>query len=142
MNELTEKMNDLDKITLELLLNKTQYSRYLSVTNPEKLEEQQKFFKKIEKYKIGIQNLLNDFLEDPKKLINNELNESFQEFSRTCIKYLENTDDFREEPSKCHYNEDDDDMLFDEKRMENNEISADSLDKISKAFRTLPKKCK
>ena len=131
-SEQIDKMSDIDKMTFELLLNKNQYNRYLSVTNPQKLEEQQHFFKKIEKYKIGIRNLLNDFLEDPKKQINNELNESFQGFSRTCIKYLENTD-YGEQPTKCHYNEDDD-VLFDERQMEDNEISADSLDKISKAF--------
>jgi len=139
MDELTDKMSGLDKITLGLLLNKNQYSRYLSLTNPQKLEEEQKILKKIEKHKIDIRNLLNDFLEDPKKQINNELNESFLDFARTCIKYLENTD-YEEQPTKCHYNEDDDAVLFDERRMEDNEISSDSLDKISKAFWSLPKK--
>lgn len=137
MDELTDNMNELDKITLGLLLNKNQYNRYLYVTNPQKLEEEQKFLKKVEKYKMGIQNLLNDFLEDPKKQINNELNESLLDFSRTCIKYLENTD-YEELPSKHCY--EDDDVLFDEKRMKDNDISADSLDKISKTFWAIPKK--
>jgi hypothetical protein len=141
MDELTDNMNELDKITLGLLLNKNQYNRYLSVTNPQKLEEEQKFLKNIEKYKMGIQNLLNDFLEDPKKQINNELNESLLDFSRTCIKYLENID-YEELPSKhCYEDEDEDeDVLFYEKRMKDNDISADSLDKISKAFWAIPKK--
>jgi len=134
MENQTDKMSDLDKITFELLLNKNQYSRYLSVTNPQKLEEEKRFFEKIKKYRGGIVELFEDFLEDPKKEFNNELNEAFQGFARTCIKYLENAD-YEEKPAKHYYHEDeeDKDVLFDESRMDQ-EISADSLEKISKTF--------
>jgi hypothetical protein len=129
----TDKMSIVDKLTFELLLNKTQYNRFLSVTNPHKYEEEQMFYKKIKTYKMDIHNILNDFLEDPKKQINNEVNESFQEFARTCIKYLENMD-FENQTTKYQYSEEEDtDVLFDEKNMDN-ELSADSLDKISKTF--------
>ena len=134
MENKIEKMNEVDKITFELLLNKNQYNRYLSVMNPQKLDEQEMFFKK-----MGIQYLLNNFLDDPKKLINNELNESLHDFLRTCIKYLENTD-IGEQPTKSYYPDRDDDILFDEKRMDDDKISTDSLDKISKAFWAIPKK--
>jgi hypothetical protein len=134
MENQTDKMSELDKITFELLLNKNQYNRYLSVTNPQKLEEEKRFFEKIKKYRSGIVELFEDFLEDPKREFNNELNEAFQGFARTCIKYLENAD-YEEKPAKHFYDEDgeDDDVLFDESRMAQ-EISADSLEKISKAF--------
>ena len=133
----TDKMSIVDKLTFELLLNKNQYNRFLSVTNPRKYEEEQIFYKKIQKYKIGIHNILNDFLEDPKKQINNEVNESFQDFARTCLKYLEN-EDFESQSTKYQYSEEDTDVLFDEKNMDN-ELSADSLDKISKTFWTTSK---
>jgi hypothetical protein len=134
MENQTDKMSELDKITFELLLNKNQYNRYLSVTNPQKLEEEHRFFEKIKKYRGGIVELFEDFLEDPKKGFNNELNEAFQGFARTCIKYLENTD-YEEKPAKHYYDEDeeDDDVLFDESHMDQ-EISADSLEKIAKTF--------
>jgi hypothetical protein len=137
MENPTDKMNDLDKITFELLLNKNQYNRYLSVTNPQKLEEEKRFFENIKKYRSGIIKLFEDFLEDPKREFNNELNEAFQGFARTCIKYLENSD-YEEKPTKQCYGEDgeDEDILFDESRMDQ-EISADSLEKISKTFGTM-----
>ena len=134
MENQTDKMSDLDKITFELLLNKNQYNRYLSVTNPQKLEEEKRFFEKIKKYRSGIVEIFEDFLEDPKREFNNELNEAFQGFARTCIKCLENSD--YEEKSAKHYdgeNEEDDDVLFDESHMDQG-ISADSLEKISKTF--------
>lgn len=134
VENLTDKMSIVDKLTFELLLNKTQYNRFLSVTNPNKYEEEQIFYKKIQKYKMGIHRIMNDFLEEPKKQINNEINESVQEFTRTCIKYLENEDE--SQSTKYQYSEEEDtDVLFDEKNMDN-DLSADSLDKISKTFWT------
>ena len=83
---------------------------------------------------MGIHRIMNDFLEEPKKQINNEINESVQEFTRTCIKYLENEDE--SQSTKYQYSEEEDtDVLFDEKNMDN-DLSADSLDKISKTFWT------
>jgi adenylosuccinate lyase len=53
----TEIMSNIDKLTLELLINKTQYSKYIKKTNPKKFLEQQNYLGKIAKYKKKLENL-------------------------------------------------------------------------------------
>ena len=88
-NKSLEKKNEIDKLTLELLINKSQYNKYLSKHDPKKYKEQQEFLDKVLHYKSKIMSLTNDFIESPKLQMNNELNEMFYQYMRTCIHYLE-----------------------------------------------------
>ena len=44
-NSILPSNSSLDKITLELLINKKQYSKYLSKSDPSKYEEHKTFFR-------------------------------------------------------------------------------------------------
>jgi hypothetical protein len=114
-------MEAIDKLTLELLTNKTQYKKYLAKEDPQGSQKQQDYLGKIKKYRSKILTLSKEFLENPEKLFNNEMNEMFKIYAKTAIKYIEmreverenlfNKDDFEEE-------EEDDEILFDSERMD------------------------
>jgi hypothetical protein len=82
-------MESMDKITLELLTNKQQYNKYLSKNDPMKFKEHEEYLEKIRKNKYKILNLSRQFLENPKMSFNIEMNEMFNIFAKTSIKYLE-----------------------------------------------------
>lgn len=82
-------MDHIDKITLQLLTNKVQYNKYLSKEDPKKFKEHQEYLEKIAKFKPKISNLSKQFLENPEKSFNLEMDEMFSIFAKTSIKYLE-----------------------------------------------------
>ena len=82
-------MDHIDKITLQLLTNKVQYNKYLSKEDPKKFREHQEYLEKIAKFKTKISNLSKQFLENPEKSFNLEMDEMFSIFAKTSIKYLE-----------------------------------------------------
>lgn len=82
-------MDDIEKMTLELLTNKNQYNKYLSKEDPRKFREHQEYLEKIAKFKGKILNLSKQFLENPEKSFNLEMDEMFSIFAKTSIKYLE-----------------------------------------------------
>lgn len=88
-NSIENENPDINKLTLELLINKNHYNKYLSKNDPIKYKEQQEYFDKIRKYRNKIIDLTNDLIQDPKIQINNELNEIFHNYMRTCIRYFD-----------------------------------------------------
>jgi len=121
-------MEAIDKLTLELLTNKTQYKKYLAREDPEGSQKQKDYLGKIKKYRSKILNLSKEFLENPEKIFNNEMNEMFKIYAQTTIKYIEmreierdnlfNKDDFEEEEE-----EEEEEVLFDTEKMDDNNIS-------------------
>ena len=105
-------METIDKLTLELLMNKNTYSRYIEKTDPSKHKEEQQFRKKINKYKARMISLTIKHLDDPNFQINNELSTMISEYARTFIKYFEMND----LEISCFYNnekeKEDEDTLF------------------------------
>jgi hypothetical protein len=99
-------MESIDKITLELLINKNQYNKYLSKEDPKKFRENQEYLEKIKKYKEKILNLSKQFLENPEISFNLEMNEMFSIFAKTSIKYLEMKE--LENENLYNYNQEDD----------------------------------
>ena len=79
----------IDKLTLELLINKNQYNKYLSQTNPEKYKQHREHLDKIAKYSGKIYSMFSQLLENPEKQITTKINESFDHFVRTCINHFE-----------------------------------------------------
>jgi hypothetical protein len=107
---------NVDKITLELLMNNQMYNKYLSKADPQKYEENQKFKEKLQRYKARILKMTDDLIDDPKKSINNEIFETFSNYVNSCVKFIE-TKDLEEQTTKDSYSSDDEDVLFDEKYM-------------------------
>ena len=91
-NELTivpEPMNSIDKLTLELLINKSQYKKYVQKNDPAKYSENQVYLGKIEKYSYKIEQLFSSLLENPDQQITTDINRDFTHFVNTCIQYFE-----------------------------------------------------
>jgi heptaprenylglyceryl phosphate synthase len=96
----------IDKLTMELLLNKTHYAKYLSKTDPQKHSEYQEFLGKLSTYREDILTMTETLLCNPKKMYTNEVGQAFDNYVQTLIKYLE-----IEEMNKESVN-DDPDTLF------------------------------
>ena len=79
----------IDKITLQFLTNKAQYTKYLSTSDPKKFEEQQTHLGKIAKYSNLIMSMTEEYCANPNKQRTNEMDEAFHNYVRTCIKYME-----------------------------------------------------
>lgn len=113
--ENNESNNEyIDNITLELLMNKGQYNKYLSKKHPEKYEKVKSFQEKLYKYKYDIIDLTKDLLDDPEKEVTNEVNEIFEAYVKKLIhffemKEIETGNLFTPRP---YNNDDEDDMMF------------------------------
>ena len=88
----TTKSMDLDKLTLELLMNKTNYKRYIEKTDPKKFDERQTFLARVRKYRGRILSLTEDYLENPDIQITLDMNQAFDDYMKSAIRYLEDQD--------------------------------------------------
>jgi heptaprenylglyceryl phosphate synthase len=79
----------IDKLTMELLLNKTHYAKYLSKTDPQRHNEYQEFLGKLSTYREDILTMTETLLINPKKMYTNEVGQAFDNYVQTLIKYLE-----------------------------------------------------
>ena len=98
-------MNNIEQLTLDLLVNKGQYKKYLSIADPQRFEEQQKHLEKIAKYENKIRSMFSNLMEG--KQITNDVNDSFNQFIKECIRHCENKELEREDFPK------DEDVMFD-----------------------------
>ncbi len=105
--------SSIDKITMELMMNRSHYKKYLSKQDPAKYKEHQEYIQKIKKYKLKLTNIMSELLDDSVKLNANEkytrdINDTFNEYLKTCVKHLEIQE--LESSSNGH----DSDMLFEQ----------------------------
>jgi len=84
-----EKMSDIDKITLELLINHTQYKKYIQKQDPAKYSENQLYLGKIRRYQNKIRHMFLSLLENPDQQITTDIKRDFTCFVKTCIQYYE-----------------------------------------------------
>ncbi len=98
----------IDKLTMELLLNKTHYAKYLSKTDPQKHNEYQEFLGKLSTYREDILSMTETLLVNPKKMYTNEVGQAFDNYVHTLIKYLE----IEEMNKESENGNDDPDTLF------------------------------
>ena len=103
----------IDNITLELLMNKSQYNKYVSQKDPEKYVKMKQHVDKMMKYKYDIIDLTKELLDDPDKQITLEINEIFEAYVKTMVNYfemkeMESGNLFTPRP----YSQDNDDMMF------------------------------
>jgi hypothetical protein len=118
-------MDLIDKITLEFLMNKNTYSRYIEKTDPKKFKEEQEFRKKINKYKSRMLSFTIKYLDDPNMQVNNELDTMLCDYTKTFIKYFEIND----LEVSCFYNEtpkQEEDIMFGNMDCENEFIENDT----------------
>ena len=96
--------NHIDQLTLDFLMNQSQYKKYVAKNNPTKHIENEEHLQKICKYKHRISNITSDLLDNPETMISLDVSQSFDQYMRTLIRYLEMKD----------LEKYDDDVLFDD----------------------------
>lgn len=106
-------MQDIDRLTLELFMNKSTYQKYLSQSDPKKAEENKRFKKDLQKYAKDILKHTQTYLYNPDQIqVTLEVNEMLETFGKTWIKYFQ-TKELENEDLNFHKVEDED-ILFDE----------------------------
>jgi len=106
MTDQTQSNAYVDKVTLELLLNRTNYQKYLSKSDPQKHSDYQEFLYKKTEFRDEILEMTTELLDNPKKMYTNEVGDAFDQYVQTLIKYLEI------ERANTEPNDNDDDVLF------------------------------
>ena len=103
--------NSIDKLTLELLINKQQYSKYLSKTDPKKYDEFKEYKSKLRKYAVDIMDITSQLIDNPNHPYSVEIEESFNAFSKSIFRYFEMKDLEQSNEYNQHYKKDED-MMF------------------------------
>lgn len=101
----------IDKITLELFMNKSAYQKYVSKTNPKKYAEIREYHQSIQTYCSEIVELTKDLVEDPELQITSEINDAFEAYAKAVIRHMKQ----KQIEKQNRYNgddEDDDDIMF------------------------------
>jgi len=92
----------VDRVTLELLMNKPQYNRYLESTNPEVFKKKRSLNNELQKY----QHIIIDIVKDEISNYNNkdegkrsnQITRSFDNFIKSCIDYIKSKELETENP--------------------------------------------
>lgn len=79
----------VDKITLELLLNKTNYQKYLSKSEPQKFAEYQEFLNNCNKYKRQMVNITCSLIDNPANKCSPDVANAFETYAKILIRDLE-----------------------------------------------------
>jgi hypothetical protein len=101
-------MDGIDKLTLELLMNKSQYNKYLAIKDPNKYEEVQQHLEKVLKYRDRIMQITDQYCENQNAQNSIELDEAFSNYLKSCIRFIE-MKELEEEPK---YEKDIEDTMF------------------------------
>jgi len=112
--------NYVDKITLEMFMNKSSYNKYLSKSDPKKYDEIQVYKKKMRLYSIDIVDITSHLLENETEKYNTEINEAFETYVKTVIKYLDMKKVEKSNKYNDSYENDEDETMFDPNKMEGN----------------------
>lgn len=121
-NNLCIQNEMIDKVTLELLMNKNHYQRYIAQNDPIKHDEYMKYNALIKKYKQQIINITNELLSSPNKQITIDVNEAYNNYVKTLIKHFQ----AKEFENKPNHNDSDEDVLFGNMDETDNIIDADT----------------
>ena len=100
-------MDRIDKLTLEYLMNKNTYNRYIEKADPNKYKQEQEFREKINKYKSKMISLTLQYLDNHDFQVNNELDVMINEYAKTFIKYFE----MKDSENVNEYTDDEDTMF-------------------------------
>lgn len=118
--KLETHQKKMDEISMALLLNKTHYQKYLSKTDSQKHAEYLEYIEKCGIFRSNIIDITKTLLADPdprsNTSVSQEVLESFEQYSKTLIKYLEIIKD-SEESYKKNFVNDDADIMFPESAM-------------------------
>lgn len=113
---------NIDKLTLEMFMNRNIYKKYVAKNEPEKYEKIMEHHDNIKKYKRRILQLTEQLLDNPSMQITTETNDIFDAYSRTLIRHFQQKDieKFTENANgnTSGNSHTDDDVMFDPEVME------------------------
>ena len=115
----------VDKLTMELMMNRSHYKKYLANTNPLRYQETQEKTEKIQRNRSAILEItetqLTEFIRHMHSTkYNTEVSDAFETYMNVCLKYLDDypIDDELDGGKERFGGDDDDDddvdMLFDD----------------------------
>jgi hypothetical protein len=83
---------NIDKLTLEMFMNRNIYKKYVAKNEPEKHEKIMEHHDNIKKYKRRILQFTEQLLDNPSMQITTETNDIFDAYSRTLIRHFQQKD--------------------------------------------------
>ena len=104
----TPKNEYIDKLTMELLLNKNHYAKYLANTDPKKHDEYKAFKSKLRKHFVDIIDITSQMIENPKDSLSADIEEAFDIYVRSMLRHFE----LKEIENPPEKEETDEDVLF------------------------------
>ena len=111
MDESIPITDPIDKMTLELLMNRSQFKKYIAKTDPTKHIENEEKLRKIRKYKHRILGLTSDLLDNPEIMVTVDVNEIFFQYANLLIRYFETKDMEKQDMDVLFDKMDEDDTL-------------------------------
>jgi hypothetical protein len=101
----------IDKLTLELFMNKSKYNKYIQKTDPRAYEEKQQYLDNLRRHRRAILELTKTLVDDPDTMITTDVNAGFHDYTKVLISYLEMKSLDMSRDTHTYVNEDED-MLF------------------------------
>lgn len=77
------------KLTLEMFMNNSYYTKYLSTSDPNAYKEHQGFLDAILRHRYSIIDITHQLLDHPETQITSPVLEAFRDYANACIKYIE-----------------------------------------------------
>jgi len=87
--DTTHQDPKLAKLTLEMFMNNSYYTKYLSTSDPSAYKEHQGFLDNIVKHRSTILTLTKQLVDHPETQITAPVLEAFKQYASACIKYIE-----------------------------------------------------
>ena len=90
-NDIYNRMGDVDKLTLELFLNKTHYTKCIQKVDPIRYEQQEEQFLKFQKHRNAILDITRKLLlsRNRSKLFSSSIHDSFEIYAKQIVRDLE-----------------------------------------------------
>jgi len=104
--------HQVDKLTLELFMNKQQYRKFIAKTDPQKHAENEERIKELTKYSVDILSMTQQFLENPDLCITTEVRDVFDKYTQTLIRHFKMKEVERANLYNFSGEDDDGDSLF------------------------------
>ena len=103
----------VDKITMELLMSKPKYNKYLESKDPENYEKKTLYKQNVSKYRTVIQDIIDEEFNNISSEISGrsvQINRLFGNFLKECITYISMKE--LEIENSFNYNKNDDETIF------------------------------
>lgn len=82
---------ELDQLTLELLMNKNHYHKYMSATNPGKFAKHEAYLVDLKKYRQKILNITHELLDRPDTQITVDIATIFEAYTKAIIEHVKHS---------------------------------------------------